>query len=129
MAEVFFLHTGKLVFFLLTLADVFLCRVVSDEFIAVVFPALKFKVFVALFIHIFIIEFIVIFVVIQALIFAIVVFDLNLNLIAQNQIIVQIVQWIKVILFNYLSLRLNDLPHVFNHTLLNLQVYLKFNVL
>jgi len=48
LTEIFFLKTGKLVFFLFALPDVFFGRVISDELVAVVLFALEFKVFIAI---------------------------------------------------------------------------------
>lgn len=123
--EIFFFKRRKLIFFLFTLPNVFFGWIVSDKLVAIVLFRLKLKVFVAL-IHVLVIKFIIILFILKTIL---IIFNFDFNLITKYQVIIEIIQWIKVILLNDLSLRLDDLSHVFNHTFLNLKVNFQLNIL
>ena len=81
LAEIFLLQAWNLLFLLFAVSDVLFGRVISDKLVAIVFPALKLKIFIAFLIQILIIEIVIIVFVIECLI---IVLNFDFDLITQN---------------------------------------------
>ena len=128
VGEIFLFEGGKLIFFLFAFTDILFGRVVSDKFVTIILFRLKLKVFVAL-INVFIIKLVVFVLILKCLAIILIILNLYFDLISENEVIIEIIQWVQVILLDDLPLRLDDLFHVLNHSLLNLQIYLQLNIL
>lgn len=121
--EVLLLERGQLILFLFAFANILFGRVVPDKLVAVILFGLELKVLITI-INVLIIKLIILLLIFKAFILIVIILNFNLNLITKYNIIIQVVERIEVIVLDHLSLGLDDLLHVLNHALLDLQVYL-----